>query len=119
MQLVRSEKLGYIAALSLLGLILILGSRLDRFRDGTGTTARMALGSRVKSQPRFVEERGYIRYTTSRKPIAFPSAQNTIELCRRFGISQATLLNANGQRHSPTLQSDSRGQVRIPLLDRS
>jgi hypothetical protein len=115
MQLTRVEKFGYLVAFSLLLMILIFGWRAGRFSGGGMSNTRIGSGSRVKLQQRFAEQRNFIRYTANRGRMAHPSTQGTAELCRRFRISQATLLNANGQRNSPTLQPDSLNQIRIPL----
>ena len=114
MQLTRVEKLGYLVAFSLVVIILIFGWRAGRFSGGMSNT-RIGSGSRVKLQQRFAEQRNFIRYTANRGRMVHPSTQGTAELCRRFRISQATLLNANGQRNSPALQPDSLNQIRIPL----
>ena len=115
MQLSRFEKIGYLAALSLLVLVLIFGWRLGRFNGGDVSETRIGLGSRVKIQQRLAEERGFVRYTANRGRLTFPSAQGTTELCRRFAVTKAALLNANGQRNSSMLQLDPLGQIRIPL----
>ena len=115
MQLSRFEKSGYFAALSLLVLVLIFGWRLGRFGGGNAIDTRLGLGSHVKIQQRFAEERGFVRYTANRGRLTFPSTQGTTELCRRFGVPRAALLNANGQRNATMLQVDGLGQVRIPL----
>ena len=115
MQSSRVEKTGYLAALGLLLLLLIFGWWLGRFNGGDASDPRIGLGSRVKLQQRFAEERGFVRYTANRGRLTFPSAQGTTELCRRFAVTRAALLNANGQRNSTMLQLDSLGQIRIPL----
>jgi hypothetical protein len=115
MQLSSVEKRGYVAAVGILVLVLVFGWKFGRLGGETISNTRVGLGTRVKIQQRFSEERNFIRYTANRGRLTFPSAQGTTELCRRFGISQAALLNANGQRNSPVLQLDSLGQIRIPL----
>ena len=116
MQLSRVEKVGYLVVLVVVVIILIFGWMLGTFSGGESTSnTRIGLGSRVKIQQRLAEERNFIRYTTSGGRLTFPSAQGTAELCRRFRVSERTLLNANGQRNSPTLQPDSSGKIRIPL----
>jgi hypothetical protein len=115
MQLSRVEKCGYLVVVVVVMTIVIFGWMLGKFSGGEPSNARIGLGSQIRIQQRLPEERNFIRYTTGSGRLTFPSAQGTAELCRRFRVSQNSLLNANGQRNSPMLQPDSAGQIRIPL----
>ena len=107
-------KCGYLIAVGLVVIIVVFGWKQGKF-SGDGSNTRIGSGSRVRIQQRFSEQRNFIRYTANRGRLNLPSAPGTAELCRRFGVSKAALLNANGQRNSAVLQPDSMGQIRIPL----